>query len=431
MVTILFAVGAATVAAEPWTLERAIETALADNPDARAARSRIAAAEAGLEQARSAFRPQFLLGGGYVRTDNPVQVFGSALNQREFDLGFDFNDVPDADNLNLHGMVVVPLYRGGASSAEREGASAATAAARYQDEAVRRALEFEVTRTFFTVRKTSEFMLAAGSAVHAFESNLEIARKRHAAGTALKTEMLDVEVRLAGAREDLVRAGNANALARRSLANLLAIENEEIEIAELAPALSVPDAETPPQRPELAAAEQRRSAAEAAVRGARGGRRPHVDAFGRYDYDRGWEFDGSGGSYSAGVQLGWDVWDGGRTSGGVHEAQADLDAALEYERKLALAVELEIARARLGLREAEQRLEVTEKATSQAAESAQLTRARFEQGLSLATQVIDAETALTGARVRRAEAEADRSIAVAALRKALGLSQLEDHASDP
>ena len=38
---------------------------------------------------------------------------------------------------------------------------------------------------------------------------------------------------------------------------------------------------------------------------------------------------------------------------------------------------------------------------------------------------MDAETALVNARVRRAEAEADQRIAVAALRKALGLPQLD------
>jgi outer membrane protein TolC len=38
---------------------------------------------------------------------------------------------------------------------------------------------------------------------------------------------------------------------------------------------------------------------------------------------------------------------------------------------------------------------------------------------------MDAETALVAARVRRAEAEADRQIASAAVRKALGLPQLE------
>jgi outer membrane protein TolC len=38
---------------------------------------------------------------------------------------------------------------------------------------------------------------------------------------------------------------------------------------------------------------------------------------------------------------------------------------------------------------------------------------------------LDAETALLNARVRRAQAESDRNIAVAALRAALGLPQLQ------
>ena len=43
------------VNAEPWTLERALDHALAHNPDARIAQQRIASAQAGLEQANSAF----------------------------------------------------------------------------------------------------------------------------------------------------------------------------------------------------------------------------------------------------------------------------------------------------------------------------------------------------------------------------------------
>ena len=65
---------------------------------------------------------------------------------------------------------------------------------------------------------------------------------------------------------------------------------------------------------------------------------------------------------------------------------------------------------------------MTDQAVAQAAESASLTRARFEQELALSKQLIDAETALVAARVRRAEAEADRQIAIAALRKALNLA---------
>jgi outer membrane protein TolC len=45
--------------------------------------------------------------------------------------------------------------------------------------------------------------------------------------------------------------------------------------------------------------------------------------------------------------------------------------------------------------------------------------------VALSTQLIDSETALVAARVRRAQAEADQQIAVAALRKALALPQLD------
>jgi outer membrane protein TolC len=47
------------------------------------------------------------------------------------------------------------------------------------------------------------------------------------------------------------------------------------------------------------------------------------------------------------------------------------------------------------------------------------------KGEALSTQLIDSETALVAARVRRAEAEADQQIAIAALRKTLALPQLD------
>jgi outer membrane protein TolC len=142
------------------------------------------------------------------------------------------------------------------------------------------------------------------------------------------------------------------------------------------------------------------------------------------DYDRGWRAEGDGRSYTAGVMLQWNLWDGRLTRGKVQEAQAALETARENDRKLRLGLALEAEQARLNLAEANERLRVTETAVAQAEESVALTRARFEQGLALATQLIDAETALTAARVRRAEALADQRIAIAALRKALGFSQL-------
>jgi outer membrane protein len=425
LTALLLGIGLAqTIAAEPWTLERAVRYAETNSPDARIAQHRIAAARAGLQQANAAFWPQVQLQSGYTRSDNPMHVFGFALNQRSFSPSLDFNDVPDADNLNVRGLVTVPLYNGGRNVAGREAARANTEAARQQAEAVRNTLTFEVARAFHTILKTREFIRATEAAVRSFENNLAIAGNRLEAGTILRTELLDVEVRLAQAREDLVRARNAHALAERALRNLLGIEHGAFHVADGAPEIAVPEHLNFTARPELEAAREQQRAAEAGVRRAKGGHLPRVHAFGSVDYDRGWKFDGDGKSYTVGVLAQWDLWDGRRTRGQVNEAQAHLEAAREEERRIRLAIDFEVEQAQLQLKDAAERLAVTERMVQQAEESVQLTRARFEQGLAIATQLIDAESALTAARVRRADAEADRRIAIAALRKGVGLGQL-------
>ena len=421
----LFASAFAASAAEPWTLERALDYALVHNPSARLAQHRIAAAQAGMEQADAAFWPRLQFQSSYTRTDNPMQVFGSILNQRAYTSSLDFNDVPDVDDLNVRGLVTVPLFAGGRNKAARDTAKANTEAAKQTSEAVRNELGFEVVRAFQTVLKTRQFIRAAEAAVSAFEANLGIAKKRLDGGTLLKSEILDVDVRLAQSREDLVRARNANALAERALRNLLGIEEGEFAVADTAPEVSAPDSGDFTGRPELAAARERERAAQTEVRGARSGYQPRVSAFGSLDHDSGWVTGGDGNSYTAGVILQWDLWDGFLTRGKIREATVNLESAREEQRKLRLALDLEMEKARLDLRVATERLAVTERSVEQAAESAKLTRERFEQGLALSTQLIDAETALLGARVRRAEAEADQRIAIAALRKALGLPQLD------
>jgi outer membrane protein TolC len=54
----------AAFAAEPWTLERALQQALTANPDARLAQQRMVAAQAGLEQANAAIWPKVQLQSG-------------------------------------------------------------------------------------------------------------------------------------------------------------------------------------------------------------------------------------------------------------------------------------------------------------------------------------------------------------------------------
>lgn len=408
-----------------YTLDGAVRRALADNPDARIATSRLAAAQAALLQAGAAFQPQVRIESSYVGTDRPVSVFGFALNQESFSPALNFNNVPAADNWNARGLLTVPLYAGGRNVAGREAARAGLAAAGHDAEAVRRLLAFDVARTFHLVGKTRSLIEAAEGAVKSFETNTALAEKRFAAGTALKVDLLDMQVRLAQAREDLVRTGNANALARRALGNLLGLDNETpVDIAATRTDSGTPSADDRQERPEIRAAMEQARAASAEIRRARSGWAPSVNAFASVDHDRGAEFDGAGSSYTVGVMFQWSLWDGNLTRGKVREAEATRAMADEQTRKLKLAIDLEIEQARLAVKDADERLKVTVKTIAAAAESAQLTRDRFDKGLALTSQLIDAETTLTAARIRRAEAEADRRIAVAALRHALGLAQV-------
>ncbi|RMF23405.1 MAG: TolC family protein [Deltaproteobacteria bacterium] len=415
---------AASDAARPWTLAQAIEHALRNNPEALLAEQRIAGARALLEQADAEFMPRIALRSSYSRTDNPALVFASVLNQKSFRPTLDFNDVPDVDNARVSGVVTLPLYLGGSRFAARRAAAASRKAAEREAQAVRNRLEFEVARTYYGVLKTREFVRAAQAAVDAFEHNLAVARNHLGAGTLLKTDVLDVEVRLAQAREDLARARNAGALARRALANLIGGPAVDLAVAGAVPEPAVPQDDDYSRRPELIAVGLRVEAARAALKQAESGYLPRVSAFGSADYDRGWELGGGAWSYTAGVSMEWSLWDGNRTASRVAEARAALEAARQEERRLRLAIDLEVEQARLRLNEANERLAVTEKAVAKARESAELTRSRFEEGLAISTQLIDAEAALTQARVRRAEAVADRRIAIGALRQALGLPQL-------
>jgi outer membrane protein len=426
--TVLLVLAAARAGEAPWTLEQCVRHALTNSPDAVLAEQRVRAARAVLQQAQAQAWPTLQFQSGYLRTDNPMFVLGSALNQQAFGPALsDFNHLPDVDNWNVKGLASVPLYTGGALTAGRRAARSGVQASAAQAEAVRQALAFETVRAFHTIQKTRAFVRAAEAAVASFEQHLALAQKRFDAGTLLRADVLDVEVRLAQAREDLARARNARALALQGLRTLLGLEPGEFDVAETAPevpAPAAPEAADFSARPELAAVRHQIAAAEAQTRVARSGHLPRLAAFGSVDYDRGWKLEGEGTSYTAGLLLQWNLFDGRLTRGKVAEARAQLDMAQEQERKLKLGLGFEVEQARLNLREANERLAVTARAIAQAEESVKLTRDRFEQGLALTIQLLDAETALTLARVRRAEAEADQRIAIAALRRALGLGQL-------
>jgi outer membrane protein TolC len=431
-IVVLFLAGLAAhtlLRAEPWTLDRALEVALKNSPDARIARQRVAGAQALSEQARAAWYPQLSLQARYLETNSPMMAFGSILNQRAFNFGLDFNHPGRIDDLNATGTVAYNIYSGGRASAGLAAAKGGALAAEQDVRAAQQQLGAEVVKTWLNIRKAREAVAAVEAGVKAYAAAVSGAQARFDAGQMLKADLLSLEVQLAQTQENLAAARHGAALAERAFLYVLGLDaaGGTVEPASDDPALArlvLPDARDFSERPELLGLQERVRAAEAMVRAARGGRLPTVNAFASYQYDRGWQLNHAADSWMAGVAVDLNVFDGGQTSGKVHQAVAELEQVKEMLRKATLGISLEVEQARLAHDEAVERLAVTARMVEQAGESAALSRARFEKGALLAADLIGVEGRLIEARMRRAVAAADERIALADLRRALGLTPL-------
>ena len=412
--------------AEPWTLDRAVDTALKNSPDARMARERVEGAQALIDQAHAAWYPQLSLQGRYMETNSPMMAFGSILNQRAFNFGLDFNHPGQIDDFNATGTVAYNLYSGGRASAGLAAARGGAAAAAQDFQTAQQQLGAEVVKAYLSIRKAREAVAAVEAGVKAYEAAVAAAQARFDAGQLLKADLLSLEVQLAQTRADLAGARHGAALAGHAFYFVLGLDTtgETVELASADPSLermAMPDTRDFSQRPELLGLQERVRAAEAMVRAARGGRLPTVNAFASYQYDRGWQLNRAADSWMAGVSVDLNVFDGGQTSGKIRQSTAELAQVKEMLRKATLGIGLEVEQARLAHDDAVERLAVTARAVEQAEESAALSRARFEKGALLTADLIGVEGRLLEARMRRAVAAADERIALTELRRALGL----------
>jgi hypothetical protein len=75
------AVAVYSYAAESLTLEEAVETALRNNPGLKTSDDQVEAADAGVLRSVSGFLPKVTLSETWSKTDNPLMVLGTKLNQ--------------------------------------------------------------------------------------------------------------------------------------------------------------------------------------------------------------------------------------------------------------------------------------------------------------------------------------------------------------
>lgn len=421
----LLAAGVKEAPPSQWTTQAAVHFALEHNPDTRAALERIHAADADIRSAKAAFYPQLGLSTEYSRTNNPMYSFGNILNQGVFSDRIDFNHPGVTDNLQAKATLQYRLYNGGHDLAALEAADQRGQATQQQQAAIRSQLGFEVVRAFYTIIQAQDTVQARKAALDAISASLKVAQARYQQGSLLKEELLNLEVQQARAEEQLIQAQHGLSLGQRGFLHLLGITEGDVKLDAAASQMQeVPVERDIRSRPELVAMSSMIKAQEAAVRQASAGNLPSADAFGSYQVDKGTELDqGSGNSWTTGVRVNYTLFNGQQTASATDRAKAQLAEAREQQRKMELAFNLEVEQAGLALHQEEERLKVTGKMVESAGESARLARLRFKEGVLLSSELINTENRLTDARVSHAHATATRKIAIADLRRAVGLGQ--------
>ncbi len=418
---------AAAAVAKIWTAEEAVAFALAGNPDSTIAGKRIEQARAAALSAKVSDYPLVNVSGEYGQTNNPMYSFGNILNQGAFDNSINFNDPGRTDNLQLRATVNYRLYNGGRDEAEQTSAAAHVEAAETDLTGVRQQLGFEVVKTFHAIIQAEKMVAVRLEELSAITSALDVGRARYEAGDLLRQDLLNLELQQSRASENLIQSRHGLELSKRGFLNLLGLQQGEVQLAaNNGPTQKVPEQKDYQHRHELQKIEALTKAAEAEVAKAEGLARPTLDAFAGYQVDNGFVLEESGDSWMAGIKVDYPLFDGHKAKTQMALARIKLQEIQGLKLKTELALNLEVQQALLDYKQAEERLSVTDKMVAVAEEVARLSRARFKEGVILASELIELEMRLTDARARQLTAKAGHQVAIANLRRATRLPQFSD-----
>ena len=414
--------------AEAVTLEECIREALRRNPDANAAAIRVEAARAMISEADSTYFPQLSVAGGYAVTDNPTQAFMMQLNQRNLDImapDFDPNDPGNTDNLRLSAELKYRIYDFGQRRMMSESAALGADAVNLQLAAIRNELIYQITRGYFSILQALDYVTVQQETIRSFEESLQVARDKYKAGTVVKTDVLNLEVALVQAREDLIRARNSMDLAIVALNTGIGydfVTRESLPVPEgnvPTPPVMEQDFSAIENRPELQVVQKMSQVKERLFMRAKRQNYPVLNAYGTYDLDSG-DLESFEGSYTVGLRAEWDIFTGFRNSSAARKAEAEWRAAQQDEENVRNKIKQDLRSARIQAAESWQRLETLRKSVESASESLRITQVRYREGVAGIIDLLTAQVGLTAMRTRSVAAVYDHAAAVSNLQRARG-----------
>ena len=290
-------------------------------------------------------------------------------------------------------------------------------------------VEFDVATAYLDVLLARASHRVQVDAVRRAEATLDDAVARSTGGVALREDVLRAQVQLSESREALVLAREAQFDALARLNNVMGrnaawpLEVIDLQVQPpLATALADFLERAVGERPEVSLARQAVAAAEEGSQAARGEFLPKIyvrAAVGRTEGRNvitGWQ-------EGAGLHVEAPLYAGGRHTGELRSAEADVEAALADAQSILDAISLQVNLAYRSAVAASERIDLSRTAVAQAEENLRLVRVRYRNGNATPTDIVDSEAALTRSQQRFFSATYTYLAALARLDYAVGRRQ--------
>lgn len=402
---------------QPLSLVQLTDLALHNNPSTRIAWAQIRSSEAGVELARAGYWPQLTLAYDYQKEKVPTGTSGAVIPETQYGPSIDLSWL---------------LFDFGTRSGKIDAAKYDLTAAQLDGDQTMQDLILQVEQDYYQVLGLQAVQDADLQSVKDASANLENANQRKTSGLNTIGDVYQAQAAMAGAKLALQTAQGQLASARGTLAIALGYPADtdiplapwDDQITAKMPDENVHDllAKAADARPELLASKAQQQAAIASLEATRAQGWPNLTlnaSAGRTTT----KINGSkntANTYDADLTLSFPLFSGFANQAADRQAQAAVDVATATDDQLIQAVQLEVWQAYQNMRTAVSNLDTTELQLKSSQQAADVTQARYKNGLDSILDVLSAQATLANARVQQVQARLNWFAALAAMGHAMG-----------
>ncbi|MFO7673618.1 MAG: TolC family protein [Lutibacter sp.] len=356
-------------------------------------------AKADFNQTNSIFLPNISISHTAITTTNPLMAFGSKLNQ-EILTQADFNpallnDPNEIKNFATKIEIQQPIFNADGLFM-RKAAKAKMNAVELQSDRTKDYIKLEVTKAYMQLQVAYKAVEVLEKAKEAALENKKIADNSFKQGYMQKADILSVEVHMTEVENQLLSAKSSVQNASDNLKFLMGEQNEMVlkpssELkAELD--LAIYNETLSQNRADIDAMQQSTEAYNNMHKANKMGYLPSLNAFGSYEMYDDQLFGTDAKGYLVGAQLSWNVFDGYKRIGKIQKSRAELDKAEISLDQYKNQSNLDYNIAKRQLKDAENKLMLTNLASEQSKEALRIRTNRFEQGLEKTSDLLISET---------------------------------------